>query len=284
MPEETEDQETQNQETTTETAQTQETQSQESEGGEGKLYAGKYKSVEAMEAAMEHAQSHIETLEREAEGNRERVAESEERAQHEAQARTQTTGDEQKTPRQIAEEKWKSQDYMAAMEALIDGKLGAVQKPLEDRAAEQEQQLRTQRMETVIKEFSADPKNFPKFNELNVDMGKLLEARRKRNANYDSSFANAREMVTELYSSAARNKPDLFKPDPSLAAAAAGGVGSGSRTRLSGPKPSKEAEKRDLEARNAMGVESNPFQGRKSAADLAVEEAQEEEAMARGEA
>jgi len=261
-----------------------EAQSQESEGGEGRIYADKYKSVDALEAGAVAQQNHIQTLERENQEYRERISDADERAQAEAQAQTQTTGNEQKTARQNAEEKWKAQDYLGAMEALVEDKLGAVQKPLQERAAETEQRLRTQEMEVVIKEFGADAKNFPKFNELNDDMGKLLKARRDRNSNYDSSFANAKEMITDLYSSAVRSKPDLFKPDPSALASAGSGTGTGSRVRLSGPKPSKEADKKYTDARQAMGVDSNPFQNRSSNADAVAMEAEEEAAMARGEA
>ncbi len=261
-----------------------EAQSQESESGEGRVYADKYNSVDALEAGAKEAQNHIQTLERENQEYRERISDAEERAQAEAQARTQTTGNEQKTARQNAEEKWKSGNYMDSIEALIADKLSAVQKPLQERHAETEQRLRTQEMEVVIKEFSADAKNFPKFNELNDDMGKLLKARRDRNPNYDSSFSNAKEMITDLYSSASRSKPDLFKPDPSTLAGAGGGTGTGSRVRLSGPKPSKEADKKYTEARQVMGVESNPFQLRRSNADAVAMEAEEEAAMARGEA
>ncbi len=272
-----------------ETAETQEAteveaQSQESESGEGRVYADKYNSVDALEAGAKEAQSHIQTLERENQEYRERISDAEERAQAEAQARTQTTGDEQKTARQNAEKEWKSGNYMESIEALIADKLSAVQKPLQERNAETVQELRTQQMKVVMKEFGADAKNFPKFDELHPEMGKLLEARRKRNSDYDSSFANAEEMISDLYFHAARSKPDLFKPDPSTLAGAGGGTGMGSRTRLSGPKPSKEADKRYTEARQVMGVESNPFQNRRSSADAVAREAEEEAAMARGEA
>ncbi len=254
----------------------------EAQGGAGdggkKSYAdGKYDSVEGLEAGAVKGQEHIETLESEATRSRERISDLEqERADREAQDRARTTDNDQKTGRQNAEQMWKDGKFMDSIGEIVRSQLSEFQKPIQDRAAASEQQHRKLESSMVIKELGNDSLNFPKFNELQDDMAKIIAGRIKNNPDYSKSFSDSREMIEDAYSVAARAHPEMFKPDPSIAASAGGGMGSGAQ-QFDGSAPqrqvdvSKEAQKKEAEARIAFGLEDNPFQHKLSPQDAVAQ-------------
>lgn len=256
--------------------------------GEDKTFVdGKYKSVEDLEAGAIKGQEHIDTLEQERSQDRERIRVlEEERVARETQAQAQTTSDEQKTARQTAEEQWKGGKFLDAIGTVVSSQLSEFQKPIQDRAAATEREVKKQESNSAIKEMSADKVSFPQFDALKEDMGTHIQARLDLNPDYAKSFPDQRSMIEDAYSAVARKRPDLFKTDPSKAAAAGGGLGSGARTeRGLVPKSAKsdEDKKKEAEARQAMGLDGNPFQDRLSLPDQSARAREEElAAIAKG--
>lgn len=256
--------------------------------GEDKTFVdGKYKSVEDLEAGAIKGQEHIETLETERSQDRERIRVLEdERVTRETQAQAQTTSDEQKTARQSAEQLWKDGKFIDSIGAVVASQLSEFQKPIQDRAAATEREVKKQESNSAIKEMSSDKVSFPQFDALKEDMGKHIQARIDLNPDYAKSFPDQRSMIEDAYSAVARKRPDLFKADPSKAAAAGGGLGSGTRTeRGLVPKSaqSDEGKKKEANARQTMGLDDNPFQNRLSLPDQSAKAKEEElAAIARG--
>ena len=257
--------------------------------GEGQTFLdGKYKSVEELEEGTRKGQEHIETLEGERSQDRERIRVLEdERATRETQAQAQTTSDEQKTARQTAEQLWKDGKFIDSIGAVVASQLSGFQKPIQDRAEATERSVKKQESNSAIKEMSSDKVNFPQFDALKEDMGKHIQARIDLNPDYAKSFPDQRSMIEDSYSAVARKRPDLFKSDPSKAAAAGSGLGSGARSeRGLAPKSAKsdEDKKKEATARQTMGLDDNPFQDRLSLPDQsAVAKEQELASIARGE-
>lgn len=262
--------------------------SSEEGSGEGKTFMdGKYASVEDLETGARKGQEHIDTLEQERIQDRERIRVLEdERVTRETQAQVQTTNDEQKNARQIAEEQWKGGKFLDAIRTVVASQLTESQKPIHDRAEATEREVKKQESNSAIKEMSADKVSFPKFDELKEDMGKHIQARIDLNPDYAKSFPDQRSMIEDAYSAVARKRSDLFKADPSKAAAAGGGLGSGARSeRGLVPKSAKsDADKqKEAGARQTMGLDDNPFQDRLSLPDQSAAAREEElAAIARG--
>ena len=257
--------------------QTGEEQGKETETESGKSpedkpkLADKYSSVPDLEEGYKNLDSHRETLERENEEHRNRIAELEERAAHEAQAQTRTTGEEQKTDRQIAEGHWKDGKYIESIDSRIEAKLKAMQKPIQDRAEKQDVELAKTKAEMAIRERRESPEKWPHFGQLEKEMSVILKDRQSRNPEYAKSFSGYGEMFDSLYSEASSRHPELIKSEKSLAAAAASGVGSGSRIRPAGG-PKKEPPKTDPAVFKRFGVDHNPYQDQKSEHLKEVEE------------